>query len=414
MNLVKTSILSAIATIIRMITGFIITKVIAVYVGPSGLAVIGQLQNFINLVMLGAGNFLKTAITKYTAEYNGDEVKTNELWSASMRVVLGLNVIIFIALFFFSESISNLILHNSEYNFVLKIFAFSLPFFILNTFFLSILNGQKKIRQYTIINILLSIVSLSLVSFLSYFYGLKGALVAYVINQSVVFFITLVYLRKESWLKVKNFLHSTNKDSYRKLYRFALITFTSILASNITIMFIRNNLINELSVQDAGYWQGIWALSQVALSLVTMSLTTYLLPTISGLSLKVEITKELRQAIQVVIPIVLFMSLTMYLLRDFIILLLYTDDFMPMRDLFLWQMIGNVIKVCGWLYGYVLVAKGMVKYTVSTEVVFAMTWAILTLVLVDSYGLVGTTYAYAVNNLLHFITMVYLYKNKIN
>jgi len=414
MNLVKTSILSAIATIIRMITGFIITKVIAVYVGPSGLAVIGQLQNFINLVMLGAGNFLKTAITKYTAEYNGDEVKTNELWSASMRVVLGLNVIIFIALFFFSESISNLILHNSEYNFVLKIFAFSLPFFILNTFFLSILNGQKKIRQYTIINILLSIVSLSLVSFLSYFYGLKGALVAYVINQSVVFLITLVYLRKESWLKVKNFLHSTNKDSYRKLYRFALITFTSILASNITIMFIRNNLINELSVQDAGYWQGIWALSQVALSLVTMSLTTYLLPTISGLSLKVEITKELRQAIQVVIPIVLFMSLTMYLLRDFIILLLYTDDFMPMRDLFLWQMIGNVIKVCGWLYGYVLVAKGMVKYTVSTEVVFAMTWAILTLVLVDSYGLVGTTYAYAVNNLLHFITMVYLYKNKIN
>ena len=145
-----------------------------------------------------------------------------------------------------------------------------------------------------------------------------------------------------------------------------------------------------------------------------MSLTTYLLPTISGLSLKVEITKELRKAVQVVIPIVLIMSLAMYLLRDLIILLLYTDDFMPMRDLFLWQMFGNVIKVCGWLYGYVLVAKGMVKYTVTTEVVFAITWAILTLVLVDSYGLVGTTYAYAVNNMLHFITMFYLYKNKIN
>ena len=261
MNLVKTSILSAIATIIRMITGFIITKVIAVYVGPSGLAMIGQLQNFVNLVMLGAGNFLKTAITKYTAEYNGNEIKTNELWSASMRVVLGLNVITFIALFFFSERISNLILHSSEYDFVLKILSFSLPFFILNTIFLSILNGQKKIKQYTIINILLSIVSLLLVSFLSYFYGLKGALVAYVINQSVVFFITLIYLRKEPWLKVNNFLHSANKDSYIKLYRFALITFTSILASNITIMFIRNHLINELSVQDAGYWQGIWALS---------------------------------------------------------------------------------------------------------------------------------------------------------
>ena len=57
MTLIKTSILSAIATIIKIISGFIVTKVIAVYIGPSGLALIGQLQNFINLVMLASGNF---------------------------------------------------------------------------------------------------------------------------------------------------------------------------------------------------------------------------------------------------------------------------------------------------------------------------------------------------------------------
>lgn len=57
MTLIKTSVLSAIATIIQVISGFIVTKVIAVYVGPAGLAIIGQLQNFINLVLLASGDF---------------------------------------------------------------------------------------------------------------------------------------------------------------------------------------------------------------------------------------------------------------------------------------------------------------------------------------------------------------------
>ena len=53
MTLIKTSVLSAIATIIKIISGFVINKVVAIYVGPSGLAIIGQLQNFMELIING-------------------------------------------------------------------------------------------------------------------------------------------------------------------------------------------------------------------------------------------------------------------------------------------------------------------------------------------------------------------------
>ena len=42
MTLIKTSVLTGISTVIQVISGFIVTKVIAVYVGPAGLAIIGQ------------------------------------------------------------------------------------------------------------------------------------------------------------------------------------------------------------------------------------------------------------------------------------------------------------------------------------------------------------------------------------
>lgn len=413
MTLIKTSMLSAIATIIKIISGFIVTKVIAVYIGPSGLALIGQLQNFVNLVMLTSGNFLRTAITKYTAQYSDDTTSKYELWSASMKVAFGFNIVMFLLLFFFSKNIAYYLFKSAEYEFVLKILAISLPFFVLNSILLAILNGQRQIKKYVTINILLSIVSLILVTILSIFYGLDGALIAYVTNQSIVFFITLFYLKSETWFKIKNFLYKIKYKNIKKLFSFAIITFAAILSSNLSMIYIRDYISETLSLVSAGYWQGIWTLSQVSLTLITTSLATYFLPTLSAMQEKSEITKELKNAIFIIVPIAMIISLAIYFLRDVIIQVLYTEEFTPMRELFLWQMVGNVIKVCGWLFGYTLVAKAMVDYTITSEIIFAIVMIGLTVFFIDLYGVIGVTYAYAVNSFLHFITMLYIYKLKL-
>lgn len=413
MTLVKTSILSAIATVIKILSGFIVTKVIAVYVGPSGLALIGQLQNFINLVLLASGNFLKTAVTKYTAEYKDNDIKKYEVWSTTLKVAIGLNIVIFIMLFFFVKDISMYLLQSDKYSYILQILAFSIPFFVLNTILLSILNGQRQIREYITLTIMLSIVSLILVVYLSIAYALEGALIAYVTNQSVVLFVTLFYLRKEPWLRLKNFSHKIKQDNIKKLFGFGAITFTAIVSSNSSMLYIRDYISTTISLESAGQWQAIWILSNVSLSLITTSLVTYLLPTISALKNKDKITSELLKAMYIIVPVAIIISFSMYLLRDFIIEILYTKEFLPMSELFAWQMIGNVIKSCAWLFGYVFVAKAMVRYSVSTEIVFALLMVVLSVYFVDNYGLIGVTYSYALNTFIYLITAITIYKFKV-
>ncbi|MBU0721465.1 O-antigen translocase [bacterium] len=414
MTLIKTSILSAIATVIKIISGFIITKVIAVYVGPAGLAMIGQLQNFINIVLMFCGDFLKTATTKYTAEYTAENERKYQLWSSSVKIIFFLNLFGFFCLFFFSEVISAYLLKDTQYGYVLKVLAFSIPFFVLNTMLLAILNGHKQIKKYIILNIVLSLISLALVVVLSVYYGLNGALIAYVINQSVVFFVTLVFVKDEYWFKLEHFFYQTNKEDMKKLLGFAMITLAAVLSSNGSLIYIRDFISETISMESAGHWQGIWGLSQISLTLITTSLATYFLPTLSALKNKHDISKELKSAIKIIVPLAFLISLTLYVLRDFIILLLYTEDFLPMNELFLWQMTGNVIKVCGWMFGYVLVARAMIKYTVFTEILFALTFIGLSVYFTALYGLVGVTYAYALNSLIHFFAMYYIYKYKIN
>jgi PST family polysaccharide transporter len=413
MNLLKTSILSGIATLVRILCGVIITKVIAVFAGPAGLALIGQLQNVISIIMLITGDFLKTAITKYTAEYQENKNEKYKIWSSALKIIFFLNIAIFFIFYSLTEQISNFFLNSTEYVFVFRVFAISLPFFVLNSFLLAILNGQKEIKRYITLNIILSCVSLCLVSFLSFNFGLSGALIAYVTNQSVVFVITLLVVKNQPWFKIKYFFYKTELIQYKKLLGFALITFVSIISSNSSTFYIRSYLMEHLSPVLAGNWQAMWALSQISLALITTSLSTYLLPTLSQLKEKQLIDRELLAAFKLIIPITVIISLMMYLVRDIIIMVLYTIEFTAMRDLFFWQLVGNSIKVFGWLFGYVLVAKGMVKYTVSTEIIFALTWCILSSILVNSFGLLGAIYAFAINSLLHFITMFLLYKFKV-
>ena len=89
MNLVKTSILSGIATVVRMINGFVVIKIIAMYVGPSGLAFIGQFQNFISILMSFATGAINSGVVKYTAEHREDEKEKQRLWSTALRISLG-------------------------------------------------------------------------------------------------------------------------------------------------------------------------------------------------------------------------------------------------------------------------------------------------------------------------------------
>ena len=59
MNFLKTSLLSGISTIVKMLSSLVVNKIIAIYIGPSGIALIGQFQNFMGIITtIGNGRLI--------------------------------------------------------------------------------------------------------------------------------------------------------------------------------------------------------------------------------------------------------------------------------------------------------------------------------------------------------------------
>src|SRR5690606_41741019 len=88
MTLIKTSLLNGIAVIIKMLTLLGLNKILAIYVGPSGYAALGQFQNAVQMITTLASGAINTGVTKYTAEYHEDEAKQQAVWRTAGTIAL--------------------------------------------------------------------------------------------------------------------------------------------------------------------------------------------------------------------------------------------------------------------------------------------------------------------------------------
>ena len=411
MTLIKTSVLTGISTVIKLVSAFVINKVIAIYIGPTGLAIVGQLQSFTSIITTFSNGAISSGIVKYTAEYQDIEEK-KKIFSSSIVISLICSLIISIFLFGFSDYLSELILKDIQYSSVFIIFGATIFLFALNMVLISILNGQKEIKKYVLVNIAGSIFSLVFTSILIMQLNLMGALYAMVLNQSVMFFVTLAFVIKSSWFKLEYFKQGLDKESLSKLSKYSLMAIVSALTVPVSHLIIREYIGENLGWDSAGYWQGIWYISTMYLMLVTTTLGVYYLPRLSEIQDNKELRKEIFSGYKIIMPIVILASLIIFLLKEYVILIAFSKDFMPMMELFAWQLMGDVIKIASWLLAYLMLAKAMTKVFIYTEVLFSALFVGLSILFVDKFGLVGITYAYALNYLLYLVMMIFIFRKR--
>jgi len=408
--LIKTSILSSISTIIRIISGFISVKVVSVYIGPSGLALVGQMQNFVDMVSNIASAGVNSGVVKYTAEYRDNEKIKQKIWSSAVKLSVILLLPVTISIIFFSDYLSLRLLNTYEYKSVFILFAITLFFFVMNGLLISILNGEGEIKKLTILNIASSLFGLLITLILVKKLNLYGALISSIVTQSIVFFITLMFVIRSKWFKFSMLLGKMDREYRNKLLKYSIMTIVSATTIPLSRIYLRNYIGANIGWDAAGYWQGITRISDTYLMLITTTLSIYYLPKLSSIQDKMELRKEIIYGYKIIMPVVIIMAAGIYFFRDFIIKLIFTSDFLPMRELFLYQLIGDVIKIASWLLGYVMVAKAMTKLFIISEVIFTFSFVGLCVLFIKIFGLVGISIAFMVNYLLHMIFLLFALK----
>ncbi|MBO9585708.1 MAG: O-antigen translocase [Flavobacterium sp.] len=410
----KITSLNSFSVALKIGIGLITSKILAIFVGPNGMALVGNLRNFLtsleNISTLGFQN----GIVKYTAE---NEKSKTELERIISTVFISLLVVAFLlsSILFFTVSYWNqkIFGNNAEYLIVFKVLALVLPTYGLSIFLITVINGLGKFQKVIWINIIGNIIGLLISIFLILQFKTTGALLSIVIAPALLFFITFYLVQKEiqflQFIKLNVFDFRVLKN----LSSYSLMALVSSVLGPFVFLAIRNYIIQNLGIEQAGYCETMTRISSYYLMFVSTILSVYFLPKLSKAKNDSETKTIFWQYYKFILPIFVLGLTTLYFTRSFIIELLFTKEFLPVTDLFFWQLLGDVFKVCALILGLQFFAKKMTSAFIIAELFSLSVLYFASLYFIKIFQIEGVVIAYAFNNLFYLMVLAVYFRKSL-
>lgn len=413
-ELYKVTTLNSVSVIVKICIGFVSSKIIAVFIGPTGMALVGNLRNLITSVeSIGTLGF-QNGIVKYVAEYEKEEFKLKKLFSTIIICLIVATLLLSGFLFVFANYFNSEIFGGSyQFKTIFIAFAFSLPWYIASLFLVSVLNGLGKFKEVIRINIFGNIIGLLLSFVLIYKYQTFGALLAVILAPSMLFFITIFYFNSKTGL-IKLFSRNHFEFSILKnLSEYSLMTLVSAVLGPIIFIILRNTIIAKLGYEKAGYWEAMTRISTYYLLFLTTILTVYFLPKLS----KAENTEQTKAIFwgyfKHIIPFFILALIVLFFSKDYLIAILFTKEFMPVTALFFWQLLGDVFKGISLILGYQFFAKKLTNAFIISELISLAILYFSSIYLISVYGIQGIVMAHAFTYLMYVLGLSFYFRKSI-
>jgi PST family polysaccharide transporter len=190
----------------------------------------------------------------------------------------------------------------------------------------------------------------------------------------------------------------------------ALVSSATVPVSQI---IIRNYILKDIDAETVGYYEGINRLSNLYLTIITTTLSIYYLPKLSEITNSKLLKHEIFKGYKLILPVTFIILVLVFLFKNWVINLVFSKSFSEMESYFLPQLIGDFFKIASWLLAFQMIAKAMTKTYIISEIFFSTLLVILTMSLINLYGGIGSVYAYAINYLLYFISMLIIFNKTI-
>lgn len=405
-RLLKVTAMTGLLTLLKMAMGFVIAKVVAIYTGPTGIAMLGQVQSMVSSLNGVINAPVGSGIVRYTAEKKelGFEACA-PWWRAAVQWVMIISAITIPSGLLLAEHIANWLFQDRALAWIVMATVCVLPLSAIGTLCNSVINGQQLYRRYVGLGMLSALISGGVMLTMIVLANIQGALLAAAVQAALIGLVMLIANLRQPWLRVQYWWGSTTKEARKAIGGYMLMAITTALTLPISLILVRTILVDQVGWEAAGHWQAVWKISEVYLGVITMALGTYYLPRLSSLVGVDAIVNEIHRTALVIIPIVAVMALGVYLLRDVAIWLLFTEEFRSVRDLFAIQLCGDVIKIACWLYAYPMLSRGATKWFMGTEIIFSLSFVTLAYIFVGNIGLKGANVAYLVNYSICFLSI---------
>ena len=313
---------------------------------------------------------------------------------------------------FFSNWLSKITFHNSEYTILFVWVSLSLLIKQLTIGKLSILQGLRRLKDLAKANFYGSFFGLIITIPIYYYYKIDAIVPSILISSLIGYLLAFYYSNKlkiETLKLTNRQIFSDGKSMIHLGIMLSLSGFMTLLSAYLLQIFInRVGNLDQVGFYNAGF---TILNSYVALIFTAMS-TDYFPRLTTVINDKIKVNKSVLEQGNIAILVITPIIIIFLFLASFVIEILYSKDFLVITEMISWGILGMLFKAVSWSMGFILIAKGDSKIFITTAVFFNTISLTLNGIGYYFYGLEGLGISFLIYYFIHFYGLKIITKYK--
>jgi len=385
--------------LVRMVCSFISIKITAVYLGPAGLALVAQFSNFVSLFQSMLGQGLVTGSTRLASERGDDLAYRRRVYSTALRIGLALTLLVGIVMLFAAPLVAQWLLTDRQYTWLIAASGLAIGAAIVTDLVFGLLGVTKEIGLIGVAVIVSTVAGLMVFAPFSYLWGIEGGLwgTFVVLLLSGVIAVVLMQRRSQN-ARVSDFLEGGfDRAICKRLFGFFPMLIVNGVLPPLALILVRDALASATNLDTAGLWQATWRLSEAYQAIIVSSISLYFMPHMGERindppRLRLQILRNFGAALAVTAG----MAACIALLRSEIVHIIFNHRFDAVVDYLPLQLVGDVLKMGGWVFGMSLVALSRTSWFIGVTALNALLFVGITHLLAPQLGVHAALWAYVV------------------
>lgn len=396
---------SAIIIVFRIL----VSKVIALIIGPSGVGLLGLFNTTLSLAGTVAGMGLANSSgVRKIAEVGRDDIAAARMILILRRLAVMFGVLGSISFFLLRVPISNLTFGSDIYSSELGVLSIIVFMMVISGMQAAFLRGMRRIEDVARVNIF-GIVIGTLIGLPAIYFYKQAGVVAYLVTISITaFFIAWWYVQRLRIPKVNTTWRETYIEARGMMGLGVAFMLSGLVTLTVTYL-VKALMTRWMGLDAAGLYEASSALANVYVGFILGAMGTDFFPHLTAVSHdKAQSVQLMNAQIEVGLLVAVPGILLVLALGSILLQILYSTEFLPAFEILRWQALGTFLRVVSWPLSYILLAKGRGNWFFWSELVTNVIYLGCLVIGINLMGMAGIGAAFLAMYVFYTVLMVFL------
>jgi PST family polysaccharide transporter len=413
-RILKSSSIIGGASIINIAIGLVRTKIIAMWLGPSGIGLVSLYSSLISTITAVATLGTGTVGVRQVAEAISHE---NKCALTALRRAMFWGTLLLAGMGgFVTWSLRKVlaihVLNGAEHENVISWLALGVVLSVAGVSQGALMQGMRRIGDMARLSMYGSMLNTVLGVALLWTWGQAGVVAYVLIGPLVGFLLGHWYVLRLPKVEPFDIPIKELARQWQTLLRLGIPFMGAELVGTLVQLWIRIEVGNTLGAESLGHYQAASMISLQYIGFVLAAMSADYYPRLTGVindnnAATCLVNEQTEVALLLSAPIfIAVIGLTPWFIH-----LLYSSSFLPAVNVLRWQILGDLLKVVSWPLGFVIVATGAANTYLWIETFVSLLMGGLIAILLPLTGLPITGIAFLVCYMV-YLPLVYLFARR--